>query len=90
MKVSLLTPDLFVAAIIAVMAVASLSGCSGDYERLQAEAEWNAKVARACLPRSTETLVNVRHMGDGYVFRRYAPFGSKQPYLSTDVLARGE
>lgn len=67
-----------------------LPGCSDDYERLRAEADWNAKVARACLPSKTETLVNIRHMGDGYIVRRYAPYGSKQPYLSTDVIARSE
>lgn len=78
-------------AITFAVILLTLYGCGdGEYERKQSEAEWNAKVARACLPRSTETLVNVRHMGDGYIFRRYAPFGSKQPYLSTDVIARNE
>lgn len=76
-----------VALIVTVLIV---TGCDGEYERLQSEADWNAKVARACLPSKTETLVNIRHLGDGYIVRRYSPYGSKQPYLSTDVLARSE
>ncbi len=59
-----------------------LPGCDGEFERLQAEAEFNAKVART-LPKKGE-LVTIKQFSDGhYVIRRYDR-GLKETY----VLAR--
>ena len=43
----------------------------GEYERLKSEADWQAKVERATLPKKGE-LVTIRQFADGrYVIRRY-------------------
>ena len=72
------------AAVAFLVILATLSGCDGEFERLQAEADWNAKVART-LPRKGE-LVTIRQFSDGrYVIRKYSG-GLKD----TTIIARDE
>lgn len=79
MRVSLFGPDLFLAALI--VAALLLTGCDGEYERLQAEAEWHAKVARAALPRDGE-LVTIKRLSEkSYAVRHY-----KGGLRHTDIL----
>ena len=62
-----------------------LPGCDGEFERLQAEAAWNAKVARAATPKKGE-LVTIRELGgDRLIVRRYN--GGLQ---STDIISKEE
>jgi hypothetical protein len=59
------------AAITFLAILVSLSACDGEYERLKAEADWQAKVARAAVPKKGE-LVTIRELGkDRYVIRKY-------------------
>ena len=76
--------ELFMAGIIATL-VLFLTACDGEYERLRAEADWQAKMARAATPSKGE-LVTIRQFADGrFVIRRYQ--GGLQ---RTDILARDE
>ena len=64
-----------------------LYGCGDDeYARKQAERDWNAKVARACLPAEGDTLVNIRPLGeDSYTFRRYSHRMDREPMRLTII-----
>lgn len=62
-----------------------LCSCDGEVERLQRQAEWQAKVTRAVTPKEGE-LVTIRQFADGrYVIRRY-DHGLKD----TTIIARDE
>lgn len=62
-----------------------LAGCDSEYARLQAEADWNAKVAHAAVPEKGE-LVTIRQFADGrYIVRRYQG-GLKR----TDIIAKDD
>ena len=62
-----------------------LPGCDGEVERLQAQAEWQAKMTRAATPKKGE-LVTIRELAkDRYVVRRYN--GGLQ---ETNIIARDE
>lgn len=62
----------------------TLAGCDGEYQRLKAEAEFNAKVART-LPKKGE-LVTIRQYADGqYIVRRY-----EHGLKDTVIVARDE
>lgn len=79
---SLFWQDLFIAAVL-VAAVICLNSCSDDFDRLQAQAEWQAKWERAATPREGE-LVTIREIAQNkYIVRRY-----HGGLISTDVLAR--
>ena len=70
-------------ALAVLWIVLMLPGCGdSEYERLQAEAEFNAKVAHAALPKKGE-LVTIRQYADGrYVVRKYDG-GLKETYMVT-------
>lgn len=62
-----------------------LPGCDNEFYRLQSEAEFNAKLARAATPKDGE-LVTIRQLGtDRFIVRKYEG-GLKETY----VIAREE
>lgn len=72
-------------AVTFALILATLMGCDGELERLQAEAEWNAKVVRTVTPEKGE-LVTIRQFADGqFIVRKYQG-GLK----GTDILARDQ
>ena len=72
-------------AITFAVILMSLYGCDGEFERLQAQAEFNQKMARATTPHKGE-LITVKQISEGhYIVRRYNR-GLKETY----VVAREE
>lgn len=70
-------------ALAVLVIVSGLPACSDDFDRLQAQAEWQARVERAATPKEGE-LVTIREIARGkYIVRRY-----HGGLLSTDIIAR--
>ena len=70
-------------ALAVLWIVLMLPGCDSEYERLRAEADWQAKMSRAATPEKGE-LVTIRQLGDNtYAVRRY-----KGGLQRTDIISK--
>lgn len=73
------------AALTFALILISLAACDGDFERRQAESDWNAKMSRAATPEKGQ-LVTIRQYADGrFVVRRY-----EHGLISTDLISRDD